>query len=372
MKTVYLHIGTPKTGTTAIQKFMGHNRAVLEEKGVCYLDTGLTYPGIGIFRNAHFLIHQAKLEKGKRDYSLEKELFEKGFKALEESLAKKDTIVLSDEGIWNSSRMHAESWKEIRKRIEACGATLKVIVYLRRQDLLVKSYWAQQVKVGSTMTFDDYIAKRKYGKFHLDYAEHLDSLAEYLGKDNIIVRVYEKEQYEGADHSILSDFLKILGLEYDNSFEKEQTVYNVSLSGKYLEAKRLLNRNEYMRGKSNFMTYTLLRLQEEEQATRSTDQSVYLSEEIVQYLKETYSDSNSRVAREYLGREDGVLFFQDFEGTGVDRNMAYPVEELMDICSRIIQEERMERRELSKNGIGLRRTFGVFLRKILPFHKDAE
>ena len=36
MKTLHVHIGTPKTATTAIQHFCKENAKILAEKGFCY------------------------------------------------------------------------------------------------------------------------------------------------------------------------------------------------------------------------------------------------------------------------------------------------------------------------------------------------
>ena len=45
MPTLYLHIGTPKTGTTALQNFLPANEEVLEQHGICYPDFGFRYTG---------------------------------------------------------------------------------------------------------------------------------------------------------------------------------------------------------------------------------------------------------------------------------------------------------------------------------------
>ena len=35
-KTIYLHIGVSKTGTTSIQRFLYKNRELLKDKGILY------------------------------------------------------------------------------------------------------------------------------------------------------------------------------------------------------------------------------------------------------------------------------------------------------------------------------------------------
>ena len=40
MKTLYIHIGTAKTGTSAIQRFLEGNAALLYEKGMCQVIVG--------------------------------------------------------------------------------------------------------------------------------------------------------------------------------------------------------------------------------------------------------------------------------------------------------------------------------------------
>ncbi len=48
-KTLYLHIGMGKTGTTALQVFFSGNRKAMEEQGVAY-------PSLGEIEGAHHLL----------------------------------------------------------------------------------------------------------------------------------------------------------------------------------------------------------------------------------------------------------------------------------------------------------------------------
>ena len=59
-------------------------------------------------------------------------------KVIQESLQQADKVVLSDEHLWNETEWDEERFQMLRMQMEKMGATLKVIVYLRRQDLLGK------------------------------------------------------------------------------------------------------------------------------------------------------------------------------------------------------------------------------------------
>ena len=65
MKTLYLHIGTPKTGTTSIQHFCKHNEKVLAGKGICYPLFDFKYLDSGNSRNGLFLQNAYYNEKKK-------------------------------------------------------------------------------------------------------------------------------------------------------------------------------------------------------------------------------------------------------------------------------------------------------------------
>ena len=65
MKTLYIHIGCPKTATTSIQYFCNENKENLAKHGVYFPVFEQTYPDINPFRNAHFLIAPQYDKNGK-------------------------------------------------------------------------------------------------------------------------------------------------------------------------------------------------------------------------------------------------------------------------------------------------------------------
>lgn len=349
MGRLYLHIGTPKTGTSAIQVFMGKNRSLLKKKGYSYPDFGLKFDGIGANRNAHFLVQKYFDSNKERDYEKEKELQEKGFSLLLQDLDKYENVVMSDEGIWNGFEYIDDFWNNLYTRITKAGHELKIIVYIRSQDTFIQSYWAQQVKETSQISFQDYMAEKRYEKCHLNYDVSLDSIAEVVGVQNMIVRVYEKGQYYGEEPSLISDFLHVIGLELTDEYQHSKAIVNRSIDGKYLEIKRILNNMPQFKRKKSFIVDYLKDVSiKEEKTTGYTKSTCFNPGQREEYL-EQYAKGNEIVAKKYLNKPNGILFEEkvsEQDGGSID----YTKEELVLTCGEIIlMLDKKLRAEKKKN-----------------------
>lgn len=346
MKTLYLHIGTPKTGTSTIQYFCRKNDDFLLQHGLCYPDLGFRFPGIGQNRNAHFLSHKIYDAQKNRLFQEEAREREAGFKKLEKLFDKQDRVVISDEHLWNEKEIDEMRLQDIRNRMAKSGAAVKAIVYLRRQEQVIQSYWAQQVKEGMQLTFSQYIQQEKYRYFQLDYQKRIQVFSAALGRENIIVRCYEKEQYQGAEKTILSDFLHIFDIALSEECKDSDVLQNTSLRGIYLEAKRLLNRNPAFRTKQNFSVKRLLAIQESCKGN-SLDRAVnYFSKEEREQCALQYASGNESIAKEFLERENGVLFYENPEMNEAGNN--FTLQDMADICGEVIAMQEQEIKELKK------------------------
>ena len=95
MKTLYIHIGCPKTATTSIQYFCNENKENLAKHGVYFPAFEQTYPDINPFRNAHFLIAPQYGKNGKINILEEKRLFRFNMDHIIHMFSKYDNVLLS-------------------------------------------------------------------------------------------------------------------------------------------------------------------------------------------------------------------------------------------------------------------------------------
>ncbi len=314
-RCIYLHIGMPKTGSTSLQIFLQENREILKSKGYTYPVIPLHYPAISDMRNGHFLVGEAFSREGEADPERTAEWRAEAFRLLREELEKYPHLILSDEGIWNSIKIREKgALALLRQFCEQNQCEWKVIIYLRRQDSFLESYWKQKIRRrGSTKSWEE-LLRRPPSYLVLDYYTHLCEIAKIVGKENLIVHRYGSEYFGGTDGTIFSDFLHAIGLVLTDEYKPLEKQANVSLNNNYAEIKRILNfllseeKGERER-QEKWMEMLVLECSASE---KTAYQSSLFSQEERQSFLEKYRESNDRTAQEFLGQER--LFSEELEG----------------------------------------------------------
>ncbi len=315
MKTLYLHVGTPKTGTTAIQFFCRQNEKLLEEAGLSYPRMPHYYGHLHESRNGLFLSYDWKDENGHAQREKCEKALSEGFQLVRNYFENFDNVLLSDEGIWfASSYRRRDIWQILLEEAEQAGYLIKMIVYLRRQDQYAVSCWNQQIKSGNarrcTWTLEEYL-KNPPASLGLDYGAKITKLANLFGKENILVRRYDKSRF--VNGSLLEDFLQVLGLPYTAEYEMPANANpNPGLSASTVEFKRVLNDMKDMSSEDN--RYLKKKLKQYSQDFPGASNRSFLPAQEAQAFLRQFESGNRMIAREYF-QEDSLLFDQSFPDT---------------------------------------------------------
>lgn len=338
MATVYVHIGMPKTGTTYLQNFLEANETLLNRQGYTFPIFDTPFERIAKERNAFFLKHKVYTQYENSDSAIEKETYEKHMKKIAEIGKTYPNIILSNESHWNSKTI---PWADIQKDFANIGLSLKLIVYLRRQDAFAQSLFAQKVKTGYTKSYENFIASDFFHEYYLDYYKRLNELSDEIGRENLIVRTYDKARFQRTNHTVTSDFLEAIGLtETDEYVSIENTNMNPSLFGPYLEVKRLLNQNPVFKTRQNFGTKLLINLIAREGNFIDFNSNQFLSRRARRKFLRQFEESNVMVAKKYLHRNDGILFEEIPHTKKETKRITYDSNELIQICGDMLIEQQ--------------------------------
>ena len=309
MSTLYLHIGTPKTATTSIQKFCMENQEILNQKRFSYPILDFKYPRVEIRRNGHFLVGKLSGSDGQEDFEREEALWNEGLSLVHNELENYGNVILSDENIWHASNGNKfKFWEKLKKDAEQNNYQIKAIVYLRRQDEFANSWLSQQIKEGwnsySGVKWDNFIYRPK--GVALDYYGLLEKIAEVIGKENIIVRIFERNRFHGNGGTIYSDFLDAVGIEFTDEFQVVTEETNPSLTANSQEIRRVIN--TILPDEDSTRSF-LRKISEECERVKSPD-NVFemLTEDQADSFMKKYAKGNAAIAREYLGLENDELF----------------------------------------------------------------
>ncbi len=200
MKKIILHIGMHKTGSTAIQFWLGANRENLMASGVLYPRTDRPPDPI---LSKHASLHHALMDPS-GDFDSEWRLIRNEFQA-----SGCHTMILSAEGL------SAPRYRKLAP-LRALADDFEVIVigFFRRQDYMVEALWNQQCKAGKESASIAEFARRPFTRGRLRYDRILDFWAEFA---TVRALAYPED---GSEDSV-ARFASAADLPYDGSTRHE-------------------------------------------------------------------------------------------------------------------------------------------------------
>ncbi len=301
-----IHMGMHKTGTTSLQYFLSDNKDLLNQNGYCYPDF-LSNCGLKCVYNDDDQKKNGVVffdENGNIDY--EGERWKKSWEYIKSCLKKYDVIISAED--FFTEYVDEKLWSHILLENQVNN---EIIIYLRRQDIWIEKWWAFLIKSGLRYSgnLEDFV-EDTIATDRLYYHKYISKIESIMGKGNVVVKCYEKEQLVGEN--IVSDFLEYLHIQTTNEIESQLYKYrnNESLINESVEFMRLVNTARL--DVDNDVRWRILENIFIQQKNSKYENS-YMSLELRQKILDVYSEENKRIASEYLKRYDNKLFYDDYQ-----------------------------------------------------------
>lgn len=302
-KILYLHIGTEKTGSTALQAVSAMNRDALMKHGIFYPKTPgernhvklaiLAADGASTLdlrrRTGLFASDAYELFKAQFGEELRSEI-------VATSCAR---ICLSNEHL--SSRLRSVS--EINRLaavVRSVADSVKIVVYLRPQAELFLSSYSTSIKTGRTKALEP---PKRVDDPRYNYELTLSLWAKVFSDENMIVRIYDRKTLVGND--VIRDFYSIMDHVPGSDIKMPKT-----LNGRldHNAACFLLEFNKhiprFLEESLNPERGDIANVLE----AHSRGAALTVPAAVLRDIAKTYAQSNAEVARRFLGRVDGRLF----------------------------------------------------------------
>lgn len=219
-----IHIGPHKTGTTSIQKFLHENRSALLAQGILYPCAGRC--SRGQIQHYHHPLVKALVRQDAK--AAQEQIFNIHAEIAEHSPS---VVVLSSE-VFARPSVNPAAFAAIRDAFAEMDR--QWIVYLRRQDDLLVSLYAEYVK-RDKLRWPRQITDLDQPKL-LDHHARLQRFESMLGGDPLIVRSFELDRKH-----LVGSFLALIGAQGDPGLYRDVGTANESLPLWILRALRYAN-----------------------------------------------------------------------------------------------------------------------------------
>ena len=288
-KTIYIHIGTPKTRTTSIQKFLTKNIKILSKEGIYYPLEGRyslminnkyreDYKNLNYCANGGIINNKNKLKDVLKNFDK----------------SKKNKMILSEESLflqneYNRPFNNEEIWNLLS------NYEIKIIIYFRRSVNYLCSLWQEYMKLSYQTDLLNFLESYN----HLKYLNNFHNLSKRVGGKNIIVRTFEKEAW--PNNSLIEDFLSILKINNFKKFRQDESFENIGISRE--ECDKLLYINRHLRKRKWFLNQLKVEIKI---ATSDNHIKVIdsLSDEIIKKITNKYYQEECKIAHIFLNREE--------------------------------------------------------------------
>ncbi|RXV64676.1 hypothetical protein C6W92_07465 [Roseovarius sp. A46] len=206
---LWIHIGMPKTGTTALQSWLHAHPGFLARHGIRYLVTGRDR-GTG---RARLICHNAMAVAMTRAWRSTPE-------AQAGAMAEECRAHADGHTILSSEMFFGRDLAPLQERyLSRIDGPVRIVAYLRRFDDFIEADYKQRAKNGLPTNGAEGFVAGRLAKIAAD-PEYMDLGAAFariraqVPRAGIVPRLYLREEMAG--HNIITDFLSLFGVPPDD------------------------------------------------------------------------------------------------------------------------------------------------------------
>ncbi|WP_027269144.1 hypothetical protein [Leptolyngbya sp. PCC 6406] len=230
MKTIYLHIGTHKTGTTTIQKVLSENQEIILEKGYYYCQKCRIKYTLGNHPLAWSILHGDQMIYAKTGETLDFTTTWKDF--LSSIPTSTHNIIISSEYFSLFDHANILTLKEYLS-----GFVVMPIIYLRKPDDFLLSLYSENIKSNAYFKSPIKFFEEQSGR--VDYLSMLESWSQVFGHNSIVIDTYKSDT---SNTTLINGFFKKIGMDMSHlDLKIRNPRLNVSPPIKFLKLLRCLN-----------------------------------------------------------------------------------------------------------------------------------
>lgn len=297
MKSIFIHIGQHKTGSTALQRFFEHNEEALLCNSILYPRTGrVNLDGNAMER--HMLLSLAPDRDPRMLPALRGEI----------DASSAQNVIISGEGFSRASERPQLQRGIARMRQELDGHDCRIVVYLRPQEELIQSFYNWRVREGYEsrpfrVFLEEYQEERQH---YLCPDQLLKPFERIFGRESIIVRRYDKTGFHGK--TIFRDFFHGIGLPWSTDFTLcDPGGINKGIPHSTMELMRRI-RAELPHDVEDFSSFSRFMAEIMEDGGGSSIAHTMLDYDEKCRIRARYEASNAKVVERYLGNTGQPLF----------------------------------------------------------------
>ena len=315
MTKLILHIGLQKTGTTFLQQNFIGRAGRLRKAGVHYLSPQGNLPTDKVSAAHHWMVAAVRKMPNAYIPDVSFSFLPQYVANLRQKIERNEypVALMSSE---NFSRMNDDQVAAVHKHFE--GIETEIVIYLRRQDIWIDSWYTQMVKTGRKLKLEDILEEMDS---FLDFRNLITRWGTHFGRQNIRLGIYENLN---SPTDLWQDFFTLIGCPSAAKIDLQEESANVTLSpqlAKFIEiAQETTGYNPQLRR-------FLERVNEQFEPVKSLK---FLSEARAQALLENYAEANQEIAKEFCDRDQ---LFANMDVVGSDSGQSLSIEDIVNIMA---------------------------------------